>query len=276
MSPASTIRLSGLRGARRHDIVAALASLPESYRRSDVDGALVAVDGSGAWQDRVAQEIAAGARGVLVVAPHTRRETLPAPGDRDASGRSIPVVIGTPWRHNAIVDRMAPDFRALSGRGVLLEARAAIDSADELDDATIGLLVAAQALTGERFSAGHVTRRAHVQVTQAVADSGLHLVAVAQMRPGGVGQADLRLVAGDRGAWARIPPPASAAPGIGRAVGPDGASSPVTEFTSTYRMALLRLRDAVLHEIPVDDVDAYEAAAVSLRRSAPPARRPGA
>ncbi|RII91539.1 hypothetical protein DZF95_09800, partial [Clavibacter michiganensis] len=85
-----------------HAAVATLASLPESFRRTDDAGDVVVVAGGDGWAARARDAAAAGARALLVLDPGPAADAdLAALADA-----GVPVVLDVPWRHDEAVRRV--------------------------------------------------------------------------------------------------------------------------------------------------------------------------
>lgn len=257
MTSGISIEVGDLAPDRRRTIDAALATLPDSFRRDDAADRVDVVDGAAGWPSRVRDAADRGARGVLVVDP---RDAAVHDVDR-LSDVTVPVVLDSPWAHDPAIGTVAAHFRRLSGDGVLLEARAYTAEADLR--ATMSALVSvASALMNTTF--GEVTLRVDrpsALLLRARAADGTLLAATVLDSPAQRGEADLRLVRGPDGAHVHLTQSCSAHPSSASATDATGRMTFKVAFESSHKGALVRLRDAVQTGAAVDDVARYAAVA---------------
>ena len=113
--PQLTVRVEDVLAADVHPVVATLPlSLALVSGRGPAD--IEVISGAPGWRERL--DAAGSARGVLVLGPAPER----APAAHDHDARSV--LIGTAWRHAALVPRAALEFRALLRPHALLECHA--------------------------------------------------------------------------------------------------------------------------------------------------------
>ncbi|MFT2691510.1 hypothetical protein [Clavibacter zhangzhiyongii] len=231
--------------------VATLASLPESFRRTDDAGDVVVIAGGSGWAGRATDAARAGARALLVLDP--------GPAD-DAELAALqetgaPVVLDVPWRHDEAVRRVAPRIHRLVAPGALLEARATVAGADDLAGAARALALTAQALAGSPIAELTTLARTpdHLMLTGPTA-SGVHVILSAVVAAHGHGCATFRLVVGDRAAHVALPAPDTAAPGRASVTDAAGREDLPVVFESGHRTAMRLARDAAHGRCAPDDV----------------------
>jgi hypothetical protein len=234
--------------------VATLASLPESFRRTDDAGDagdVVVIAGAPGWAGRATAAARAGARALLVLDPG------PAADDDLAAlaATGAPVVLDVPWRHDEAVRRVAPRIHRLAAPGALLEARAALADGDDLAGAARALALTAQALLGSPLTELAALARTpdHLMLTGSTA-TGVHVIVSTLVAAHGHACATFRLVVGDRAAHVALPAPGTAAPGRASVTDAAGREDLPVVFESGHRTAMRLARDAAHGRCVPDDV----------------------
>jgi hypothetical protein len=231
--------------------VAALASLPESFRRTDDAGDVVVIAGDPGWAGRATAAAHAGARTLLVLDPG------PATDDDLAAlaATGTPVVLDVPWRHDEAVRRVSPRIHRLAAPGALLEARATLAEDGDLPGAARALALTAQALLGSPLTELSTLARTpnHLMLTGSTA-TGVHVIVSALVAAHGHACATFRLVVGDRAAHVDLPAPGSAAPGRASVTDAAGREDLPVVFESGHRTAMRLARDAAHGRCAPDDV----------------------
>ena len=231
--------------------VATLASLPESFRRTDDAGDVVVVAGGEGWAGRATDAARAGARALLVLDPGPAAYAdLAALADA-----GTPVVLDVPWRHDEAVRRVAPRIHRLAAPGALFEARATVASTDDLDGAARALALTAQALLGSPLTELAPLARTpdHLMLTGRTASGVIALVS-AVVTAHAHACATFRLVVGDRAAHVTLPAPGTAAPGRASVTDAAGREDLPVVFESGHRTAMRLARDAAHGRCVPDDV----------------------
>jgi hypothetical protein len=236
-----------------HAAVATLASLPESFRRTDDAGDVVVVAGGDGWAARANDAAASGVR------------------ERGEVG--VPVVLDVPWRHDEAVRRVAPRIHRLAAPGALFEARATVASTDDLDGAARALALTTQALVGSPVTELSPLARTpdHLMLTGATA-SGVHVIVSAVVTAHAHACATFRLVVGDRAAHVALPAPGTAAPGRASVTDAAGREDLPVVFESGHRTAMRLARDAAHGRCVPDDVADLRALLVAAPALADDAR----
>ncbi|OUE24156.1 hypothetical protein [Clavibacter michiganensis] len=249
---ALTLRIDPVATATRQAAaVAALASLPESFRRTDDAGEVVVVDGGDGWVGRATAAARSGARALLVLDPGPAVDADLA----ELAAAGAPVVLDVPWRHDEAVRRVAPRIHRLAAPGALFEARATVADTADLADATRALALTTQALVGSPLTelAPLAGTPDHLMLTGSTA-SGVHVVVSAVVTAQGHGCATFRLVVGDRAAHVTLPAPGTAAPGRASVTDAAGREDLPVVFESGHRTAMRLARDAAHGRCVPDDV----------------------
>ncbi|MBP2456874.1 hypothetical protein [Clavibacter michiganensis] len=252
-----------------HAAVATLASLPESFRRTDDAGDVVVVAGGDGWAGRATEAARAGARALLVLDPGPAADAdLAALADA-----GTPVVLDVPWRHDEAVRRVAPRIHRLAAPGALFEARATVASTDDLDGAARALALTTQALVGSPLTELAPLARTpdHLMLTGRTA-SGVIVVVSAVVTAHAHACATFRLVVGDRAAHVTLPAPGTAAPGRASVTDAAGREDLPVVFESGHRTAMRLARDAAHGRCVPDDVADLRALLVAAPALADDAR----
>ncbi|WP_445442932.1 hypothetical protein [Clavibacter sp. km1a] len=230
---------------------ATLASLPESFRRTDDAGDVVVVAGTAGWAGRALAAARAGARALLVLAPGSADDEELA----ELAATGTPVVLDVPWRHDEAVRRVAPRIHRLAAPGALLEARATLADGDDLEGAARALALTAQALLGSPLTAlAPLARTADHLMLSGSSASGVHVVVSAVVTAHAHACATFRLVVGDRAAHVALPAPDTAAPGRASVTDAAGREDLPVVFESGHRTAMRLARDAAHGRCVPDDV----------------------
>ncbi|MDQ0744674.1 hypothetical protein QFZ62_001982 [Clavibacter sp. B3I6] len=230
---------------------ATLASLPESFRRTEEAGDVVVVAGTPGWAGRATAAARAGARALLVLAPGAADDEELAV----LAATGVPVVLDVPWRHDEAVRRVAPRIHRLAAPGALLEARATLADGDDLEGPARALALTAQALLGSPLTAlAPLARTPDHLMLSGTSASGVQVIVSAVVTAHAHRCATFRLVVGDRAAHVALPAPDTAAPGRASVTDAAGREDLPVVFESGHRTAMRLARDAAHGRCVPDDV----------------------
>jgi len=249
---ALTLRIDPAASATHaHAAAATLASLPESFRRTDDAGDVVVVAGGDGWAARATSAARAGARALLVLDPVPAADSELA----ELAAAGVPVVLDVPWRHDEAVRRVAPRIHRLAAPGALLEARATVADPGDLPGAARALALTAQTLVGSPLAelAPLAETPDHLMLT-GTTETGVHVIVSALVTAHAHACATFRLIVGDRAAHVALPAPGTAAPGRSSVTDAAGREDLPVVFESGHRTAMRLARDAAHGRCVPDDV----------------------
>lgn len=241
-----------------------LASLPESFRRSDgAAGAVVVVDGGPGWVDAAAAALRGGAIGLIVISP------VPAelePLRTALRSRPATVVVDSPWASNPAVPGAAALIRSAIADAVHAECRLIQPVGTDLDHALLHQLSLIRSLIGPVTSLSLLSRTAnHVQGSARSGDLVVDLsITCTDARSAA---AMTRMLLPNGSIEVLIPVPTSARPATVTVVNVDGMTMQPSLFESGHRATWRRLRSHLSDGDVPGDVEALEGDLAILRRA---------
>lgn len=223
------------------DPLLVLASLPMTLHPVSANADLVGLRGAPGWPRVARDSISSGARGVLIVDP--------GPSDRQAlealAAAGAPVVLDSPWVHNAAVAAAAASFLRLTGPKALVESTVVLPVGSDLHQAALDQVSLIRAAVGALVSLRYVRIDAHGYDALGSLADGTSVTLSAILSNGLLPSARVRLVRPTETVELELESPQTATPGRATVSGPDGAVLQVTKYESAHRVAWRRLAELV-------------------------------
>lgn len=219
------------------DPLLVLASLPMTLHPVSADADLVGIRGAVDWPRIASDSIKSGARGVLVIDPKpAKREAL-----QSLAATGVPVVLDSPWVHNAAVAAAAAPFRRLTGAKALVESTVILPVGSDLLQAAIDQLSLLRAAVGALVSLRYVRLDSHGYDALGSLADGTFVTLSAILSNGLPPRASVRLVRPAEAVELSLDGPQTATPGRVVVSGPDGEVLQETRYESAHRVAWKRL-----------------------------------